>query len=217
MTDDHEMADFLDGLPDADQQWLREQPWATQAANYCWADSAGSMWGTIAPALLALRTERDRLAALAEARHRVINRLARESSSAEAAVEGVRDWLSQWGPKLPDGACHTLDQVLDGPPDRSTAAAIDETYCYEPPNCQCGHGAEYHGPEAGCIECRCSLAMARAVQADGERTTPNNPPASSDTVDLSGHDVRCPSCRELLGQFIKTEAQAGILVADHTC
>lgn len=140
-----------------------------------------------------------------------------ERSHAEAAIQRVRDWLSQWGPQLPDGACHTLDQALDGPPDRSTAAAIDETYRYEPPNCQCGHGAEYHGPEAGCIECRCALTLIKAAQPVDERTTPNNPPTSSDTVDLSGHDVRCPSCRELLGQFIKTEAQAGVLVADHTC
>lgn len=134
-------------------------------------------------AITRIKAERDQLAELAKARHRVINRLAREAQTAEAAVERARDWLGKWGPQLPDGACSTLDRALNGPPDRSTAAAIDETYCYEPPNCQCGHGAEYHGPEAGCIECRCPLTLAKALQADDGRTTPDNPPASSDTAD----------------------------------
>jgi len=134
--------------------------------------------------------------------------------SASTTHQGNDSWADWWASLCAEVRTR---QALDGPPDRSTAAAIDETYCYEPPKCQCGHGAEYHGPEAGCIECRCAATLIKAAQADDERTTPNNPPTSSDTVDLSGHDVRCPSCRELLGQFIKTEAQAGVLVADHTC
>lgn len=36
-------------------------------------------------------------------------------------------------------------------------------------------------------------------------------------LDLSGHDVRCPSCKRLVGQFIKTEAEARRLIAAHEC
>jgi hypothetical protein len=65
--------------------------------------------------LEAVLDELARVGALAEARQRVIERMARESLGAEPAT-----------------------------PARSRAT--------------CKHGAEYHGPEAGCVECRCTSA-----------------------------------------------------------
>lgn len=34
----------------------------------------------------------------------------------DAAIARVRDWLSEWGPRLPDGACSALDRAIDGEP-----------------------------------------------------------------------------------------------------
>jgi hypothetical protein len=36
------------------------------------------------------------------------------AEKAEAAVQRVREWLDQWGPRLPDGACSALDQAISG-------------------------------------------------------------------------------------------------------
>lgn len=35
--------------------------------------------------------------------------------------------------------------------------------------------------------------------------------------DLSGHDVRCIWCGALVGQFVRTEAEAAALLAKHAC
>jgi len=63
---------------------------------------------------------------------------------------------------------------------------------------------------------RTELTGARRPSDQTTPTTPDDPPTSINTVDLSGHDVRCPSCRKLLGQFV-AEPEARTLVADHTC
>jgi hypothetical protein len=148
-----------------------------------------------------------RLAALAEARQHVIERMAREALHADGAVERVREWLDEWGPRLPDGACHTLDQALNRGPARrrsGPAAVTDHTYEGEPSPgrlCQterfgqtCGAPWEQHRLRDDCqhrdpkrLGARSGdLALVCACGAEvfpGLRTTPDNPLTSTNTTD----------------------------------
>jgi len=148
-----------------------------------------------------LEAERDRLTALADARHRVIERMARDAFPTEGVVERVREWLNEWGQRLPDGACHTLDQALNHRPARRrsepTPTVTNHTYEGEP-----GHGqpcqAEAFGDTCGAAweqhEIRPAVA-AKCSQDEGfcdvhgyhrhapAWTTPDNPLTSTNTVD----------------------------------
>ncbi len=107
----HEINEFVDGLPQADAQWVREQPWAEAAAGRCWADDAGALWRILAPALLEQRAE------LAD-RERVTGELL-ESWSHEATPlhhQLARISMAAWDPHVDGNAFRELVRAVVGHP-----------------------------------------------------------------------------------------------------
>lgn len=107
----HEISDFIDGLPEADALWIREQPWAEAAAERCWADDAGALWQILAPVLLKQRAE------LAE-NERVTGELL-ESWSHEATPlhhQLARISMAAWDPRVDGNAFRELVRAVVGHP-----------------------------------------------------------------------------------------------------